>query len=173
MPKADMVDLSSSDIEEALELLSLSPARGYHTPLLNLQSSSDSDFFEDWPKANDMITNVYVALTTDASSSRPSTIDSLRGGRKACAGSSSARQSHLQATSLKKPPRPKTALTSASWRKSKKTKVDAERTLVTPTPHGGSLSAADFDKSEWEIMYPLFGEKGLIDPSEHVNRRDD
>jgi hypothetical protein len=46
-PEADMVDLSSSDTEEALELLSLSPAHGYHPPLLNLGSSSDSDMFED------------------------------------------------------------------------------------------------------------------------------
>jgi hypothetical protein len=42
-----MVDLSSSDTEEALELLSLSPTHGYHPPLLNLGSSSDSDMFED------------------------------------------------------------------------------------------------------------------------------
>jgi hypothetical protein len=39
--------------------------------------------------------------------------------------------------------------------KSRKTKVDAERALTAPTPRGGSLSAADFDKFEWEIMYPF------------------
>jgi hypothetical protein len=51
-------------------------------------------------------------------------------------------------------------------------KIDAERTLVAPTSHGGLLSVADFNKSEWKIMYPLFVEEGLIDSSEHVNRRD-
>jgi hypothetical protein len=30
-------------------------------------------------------------------------------------------------------------------------------------PHSGSLSAIDFDKSEWEIMYPLFVEEGLVE----------
>jgi hypothetical protein len=35
---------------------------------------------------------------------------------------------------------------------------------------GDSLSTADFDRSEWEIMYPLFVVEGLVDPSEHVNR---
>jgi hypothetical protein len=37
---------------------------------------------------------------------------------------------------------------------------------------GGSLSAADFDKSKWEIMYPLFVEEGLVGPFESVNRKD-
>jgi hypothetical protein len=60
-------------------------------------------------------------------------------------------------------------LTSALQRKSKKMKVDAERALAASIPHGGSLSAADFDTSEWEIMYPLFVEVGLVDPSECVN----
>jgi hypothetical protein len=49
-------------------------------------------------------------------------------------------------------------------------KIDAECTLVVPTPRGGLLSTADFDKSEWEIMYPLFVEEGLVGPSERVNR---
>jgi hypothetical protein len=38
--------------------------------------------------------------------------------------------------------------TNAPRRKSKKTKIDAERALAAPTPHGGSLSAADFDMFE-------------------------
>jgi hypothetical protein len=41
-----VINLSSSDIEEALELLSLSPAHGPHSPLSNLCLSSDSDLFE-------------------------------------------------------------------------------------------------------------------------------
>jgi hypothetical protein len=69
------------------------------------------------------------------------------------------------------PRRQKTTLTNAPRRKSKKTKIDAERALVAPTPRGGSLFAADFDKSEWEIMYPLFVKEGLVVPSECVNRK--
>jgi hypothetical protein len=55
MPEANMVNLSSSDTEEALELMSLSPARGCHSPILNLRSSFGSELFEDWPEANDMV----------------------------------------------------------------------------------------------------------------------
>jgi hypothetical protein len=51
-------------------------------------------------------------------------------------------------------------------------KIDAERALAVPTPCGGSLSAIGFDKSEWEIMYPLFVEEGLVGPSDCVNRKD-
>jgi hypothetical protein len=58
----------------------------------------------------------------------------------------------------------------APWKRSKKVKVDVERTLEMLTPCGSSLSTADFDRSEWEIMYLLFVAEGLIDPSEHVNR---
>jgi hypothetical protein len=50
--------------------------------------------------------------------------------------------------------------------------MDAERALVAPTLGDGSLYAADFDKSECEIMYPLFFVEGLIGPSECVNRKD-
>jgi hypothetical protein len=69
-----VVSLLSSEIEEALELLSLSPSRGPHSPLSKFRSSSGSDLFDDWPKANDMAVSVYIALTADASSSRASTI---------------------------------------------------------------------------------------------------
>jgi hypothetical protein len=61
----DLVTLSSSDTEEALELLSLSPAHG-----LSSRLSEGSDLFEDWPKANDMAASVYVAFTAEISSSR-------------------------------------------------------------------------------------------------------
>jgi hypothetical protein len=43
---------------------------------------------------------------------------------------------------------------------------------VAPTPRGGLLSAADFNRSEWEIMYPLFVVEGLVDPAESVSRKD-
>jgi hypothetical protein len=69
MPEADMVDLSSSDTEEVLELLPLSPTHGYPSLLSDLRSGSDSELFEDWSEANDMVASVYIALTADASSS--------------------------------------------------------------------------------------------------------
>jgi hypothetical protein len=47
-------------------------------------------------------------------------------------------------------------LTTTPQRKSRKMKIDVERALAAPTPRGGLLFAADFDKSEWEIMYPFF-----------------
>jgi hypothetical protein len=51
-------------------------------------------------------------------------------------------------------------------------KIDAGRALAAPTPRGGLLSTANFHRSEWEIMYPLFVEKCLVNPSEHVNMED-
>jgi hypothetical protein len=77
MPKADVVNLSSSDTEEALNLLFLSPAHGCHSPASNPRSGFDSDEFEDWPKVNYMTARVYVALTADALSSHASTVDTL------------------------------------------------------------------------------------------------
>jgi hypothetical protein len=50
-------------------------------------------------------------------------------------------------------------------------KIGIECALAAPTPCGGSLSATDFDKFEWEILYPLFVMEGIIDPSEGVNRK--
>jgi hypothetical protein len=70
-----VVNLSFSDTEEALKLLSLSPARGAHSPLSKLRSSSGSDLFKDWPEVNDMAMSVYVALTADALSSHASTVN--------------------------------------------------------------------------------------------------
>jgi hypothetical protein len=91
--EGNAVNLSSSDTEEALELLSPSPARGPRSPILNLRSSFDSDLFEDWPEANDMVVSVYVALTIDASSCRASSVDAPRYTRESCADGSSTRQS--------------------------------------------------------------------------------
>jgi hypothetical protein len=75
----DVVTLSSSDTEEALELLSLSPACGPYSRLSEPSSSSDSDLLEDWPEANDISVSVYIALITDASSSRTSAINAPHG----------------------------------------------------------------------------------------------
>jgi hypothetical protein len=106
-----VITLSSSDTEEALELLSLSPARGPHSPLSKLRSSSGCDLFDDWPEANDMAVSVYVALTTDASSSRTSIVSAPHCTRKSCADGSSTRQSRTRSTSSRKPRRRKSALT--------------------------------------------------------------
>jgi hypothetical protein len=63
-------------------------------------------------------------------------------------------------------------MTNAPQRRSRKTMIVAKRALAAPTPRGGLLSATDFEKSEWEIMYPLSVEEGLIGPSEYVNKKD-
>jgi hypothetical protein len=52
------------------------------------------------------------------------------------------------------------------------TKVDIDHVLAVPTARDGSLSTAGFDRSEWEIMYPLFVAEGLIDTFAHVSRRE-
>jgi hypothetical protein len=72
-----MVDSSSSDTEEVLDLLLLCPARDPHSPILKPRSSYDDDLFKDWSKANDMAVSVDVALSADASSSRASAVDVL------------------------------------------------------------------------------------------------
>jgi hypothetical protein len=79
MLEADVVNSPSSDTEEALDLLFLSPAHGPLSPASNPCSGSDSDMFKDWPKVNDMTASVYVALTTDALSSHASTVDTMCG----------------------------------------------------------------------------------------------
>jgi hypothetical protein len=76
--KADVATLSSSDTEEELELLSLSPTRGPRSPLLEPRSSSGSDLFDDWPEDNDIDVSVYVVLTADASNSHASTASALQ-----------------------------------------------------------------------------------------------
>jgi hypothetical protein len=49
--------------------------------------------------------------------------------------------------------------------------IDVEHALAAPSPRGGALSTADFDPSEWEIVYPRFIEEGLVDPSGCVNKK--
>jgi hypothetical protein len=77
MHDADVVNSPSSDTEEALDLLFLSPAYGPLSPASNPRSGSDCDIFEDCSEVNDMVASVYVALTVDASSSRASANDAL------------------------------------------------------------------------------------------------
>jgi hypothetical protein len=59
--EAYVVTLSSSDTEEALELLSLSPACGRHSQLFEPSLSFGSDLFQDWLEANDMVVSVAVS----------------------------------------------------------------------------------------------------------------
>jgi hypothetical protein len=167
-----VVSLLSSDTEEALELLSLSPVHDPDSPLLELHSSFGSDLYDDWPESNDMAASVHVALTADALSFHMSTVSAPHCTQKSFVDCSSTRQSRTQATSSQKPQRQKSLFTSAPQSKSQKMKVDTEGALAMPIPRGGSLSAADFDRYEWEIMYPLFVEEGLVDPSERVSRKD-
>jgi hypothetical protein len=87
--EADMLNPSSSDTEEALDLLSLSPAHDPRSLVSKPRSSSDDDLFDDSPEANDMAANVYVALSVDASSSCASVVDALLNDRESCASSSS------------------------------------------------------------------------------------
>jgi hypothetical protein len=103
MPEYDVVNLSSSDTEEALDLLFLSPTHGPRSAASNPRSGSDSDMFKDWPEVNDMAASVYVALTIDASSSRTSTVDALCDIRESCTCGSSGRQSRSRTASSKKP----------------------------------------------------------------------
>jgi hypothetical protein len=51
-------------------------------------------------------------------------------------------------------------------------KIDIDRALAVPAAQDGTLSTAGFDRSKWEIMYPLFIAKGLIDTYARVNRKD-
>jgi hypothetical protein len=105
--------LSSSDIEEALELLSLSPARGQRSPFSETHSSSGSDLLDDWPEANDMAASVYNALTADDSNFCALMASALQCAQKPCADGSSTRQSRSLATSSQQPQRRKSVLASA------------------------------------------------------------
>jgi hypothetical protein len=85
------------------------------------------------------------------------------------------RRSHFNNSSFQKMRKTrwdKVAPSDTPRKKSKKTKVDIDRALATTTVLKGQMSAADFARSEWEIMYPLFVAEGLIDTSARVNRKD-
>jgi hypothetical protein len=75
----DMVTLSSSTNEEALELLFPSPGHDTVSQVSKPSPCSGSDFFEDWPEGNDMAASVYIALTVDALSSHALTANAPRG----------------------------------------------------------------------------------------------
>jgi hypothetical protein len=73
----DVANVSSSDTDEALELLTLESCRDYSprsalndAHVASSESSTGSEWFKDWPEANIKVANVYVALTTESSPSR-------------------------------------------------------------------------------------------------------
>jgi hypothetical protein len=161
-PRADVVDISSSDTEALLDSLFLSPA--HDSPASHSRESFDPDSFENWPEPSDMAVSVYIALSADASSSRMHAINVPLDGLK-------SRFRDLPTKKMRKTRRQKAAPTDALQKRSKRAKVDVDRALAASAPHDGSVSIADFDKSEWEIMYPLFVAEGLVDPSARVIRR--
>jgi hypothetical protein len=110
-----------------------------------------------------MTSGVYIALSADASGSHMPVIDAPRDGQKSCFSGPSVQK-------IWKLRRWKAAPTDAPRKRSKKVKVDVDRALAASAPRDDLLSTADFDKSEWEIMYHLFVAEGLIDPSTRVIR---
>jgi hypothetical protein len=174
----DVVTLSSSDTQEDLELLSLSPAHGLSSrpsegDAQEPPSSSGSDLFEDWPEANDMATSIYVALTTEASSSCPSMANAPRGRQKSRASGSSTRQPRSQAAPSQRSRQQKSEDVDAPCRRSKRTKKAGAKNASAASSLRGSLSAADFDQSEWEIMFPHFVVGGLVDPPGREKKKND
>jgi hypothetical protein len=96
-----------STTKEALELLSLSPCHGASSRHLGcdaqeLSSSSrvGSDLFKDWPKANCTAVSVYVALTTEPSSSRPPVATAPHSEQRSDARGSSTQWPCSQAAAL-------------------------------------------------------------------------
>jgi hypothetical protein len=106
--------------------------------------------------------NVYVALTVDASSSCASIAYAPRGNQESHADRSSTRRSHSRATSSQRSHGRKPEHIGVACRRSKRMKVNAGCALAAPSSHDGALSATDFDRSEWEIMYPHFSKKALL-----------
>jgi hypothetical protein len=124
------VTSSSSDIDEALAFLSLSPAHGLSYRLSEGDArepslSSGSDLFEDWPEANDMAVSIYVTLTMEASSSHASMADAPRGKQKSHADSSVTQQPRSRVAPSRRPHRRKTEDVDVSRRSSKRTKKAA------------------------------------------------
>jgi hypothetical protein len=111
-----------------------------------------------------MAVSVYVALTADASGSHTPVIDAPCDGQE-------SRFNNPSVQKMRKTRWRKAAPTDAPQKRSKKAKVYVDRALAASTPCSGSLLTADFAKSEWEIMYPLFMAEGLIDSPACVIRQ--
>jgi hypothetical protein len=118
----DVVTVSLSDTEEALELLSLGldcviSSRPSVNDARRLSSSlsAGSEWFEDWPMVNDEPTSVYIASTTEPSSSQQvqvETSDRSRGQSRALAPKvestlvhrgASERSSHARSSMTQRP----------------------------------------------------------------------
>jgi hypothetical protein len=112
-----------------------------------------------------MAVSVYVALTVDASSSRTSTANAPHGKREPRADSSPARQSQSRAAPSRRSHRKQPGSVDAPHKRSKRVKRFVIDGGSAATPLGnGPLFVADFDSTEWEIMYPCFVEEDLVDP---------
>jgi hypothetical protein len=189
----DVVNVSSSDNEDSLEFHSLESGREISsqpsvddTWELSPSSSASSDWFKDWPEANDMAANIYVALTAEPlSSTLHVDLEAIHARvhrwlipRQAARG---LRIMVLAGGNFTPgPPRIRDLMTERRCRRStygepprkrskRLKKTAAEGSVVTPSLPGSSLSAVDFDKSEWEIMYALFVESGLVASSERTD----
>jgi hypothetical protein len=102
-----VVTTSSSDTEEALELLSLSSGCGVSSQPSggdaqepSSSSGVGSDLFEDWLEANDMDASVYVVLTAMPLSSRAPTASAPHSEQKSHARSSSSQRPRSQTAAL-------------------------------------------------------------------------
>jgi hypothetical protein len=162
-PKAGVVDVSSSDIEDLLNSLILSPT--CDSPSLHRSASSVADSFESRPEVNNIATSVYVALSADASSSHKPMIDAPHDNQR-------SHFNNLTVQKMRKTRRGKAEPSDILRERSKKANVDIDCALATPAARDDPLSAASFARSECEIMYLLFVVEGLIDTSARVNRKD-
>jgi hypothetical protein len=118
MPKADVLDLSSSDTGALLDSLFMSPACGYLVS--RPHTSSDCDSFEYWLESNDMFVSVYVALSVDASSFHTPMVSGLHDAQESCSSNPPAEELHSQMASMKKTRRWNPAPSHAPWKRSKK-----------------------------------------------------
>jgi hypothetical protein len=57
------------------------------------------------------------------------------------------------------------------WEIERTKKIDVEDNSAAPSLCRSLLSAADFDQSEWEILYPHLVEEGLVDPFDRTNKK--
>jgi hypothetical protein len=197
------VNVSSSDTEAALELLTLEAGREISSwPSLDdmqgpsLSSSAGSEWFEDWPEANDMVASVYVLLTAETSCTRQEQedasrqspgrscscvpkVDSASGdqrpshrgavGRKPHAGGSVGGERCDRAQSPTRTCDRRSTGHNPSCKKSNKSKKPLAADDVATPSLAHELLLGDFDKYTWEIMYPRFVESRLVAPPERTD----
>jgi hypothetical protein len=119
-------------------------------------SSSSSDLFNDWPKANDMAANAYVALIAEGLSSyprpKPRTVDENLVLRAPSPDNLIHKRSCLEH------PISKGLKALVCPARDPKRQRNPLLKLPPRRPY------CNFDQSKWEIMYLHFVEEGLIDP---------